>query len=278
MTTRWICLLILLVIQCNTGNSYESDTPELDIDLEFNVNVPAAIVDVANGAKATLLCFLKGAVGERSHRISIAVKIDNIDGPNNRLAKGEPDIMTASGKLPLTGHVQIDRADLQFISNRILLHEYMHVLGFGSLWEAHGCVPGRSACTSAVCALSCSSAVWDADRCPAAQAEYRKLGGNGSIPLAQSACGHWDLATFGHEVGTEEQDPSKQGSISRMTVQSFADIGYKTSLDCTEIDQTFQLPMFMEAERPTNSYALLSGRCFASVFLSSVMLIMWAHM
>ena len=62
-----------------------------------------------------------------------------IDGPFGVLGQAGPDVLRPVSFLPAHGVMQFDTADLALLESSgelqlVILHEMMHVLGFGTIW------------------------------------------------------------------------------------------------------------------------------------------------
>ena len=69
-----------------------------------------------------------------------------IDGVNNILGQAGPCVLRASG-FPVLGHMMFDTADLDAMEVRgeledVILHEMLHVVGFGTLWSSFRLLSG----------------------------------------------------------------------------------------------------------------------------------------
>jgi len=194
---------------------------------------------------------MRGATGTRNFRTTITATGRDIDGPGRVLGSAGPSRIIRDPRTgfvrPVTGNMQFDTSDLSRMERDgtlegVILHEMMHVMGLGTLWINNGCA--NAGCRG--------STNWNGDQCPAAQEEFLAMGGTGQIPLADTggagtACGHWRERVFRNEVATGFAELFMP--LSRMTVQSFKDIGYDTDLNCREIDQDFNLRNARRIER-----------------------------
>jgi Leishmanolysin len=150
--------------------------------------------------------------------ILIRAELPPMDGPGGALGAGVPDLLRADSLLPITAEMRFDAADAASLDERglwgeVVLHEMLHALGFGTLWEAKGLVaPGGAGYVG-----------------PAGMAEYAAMGGAGPVPVeTQGGPGtaglHWSEAAFGDELMTGwvgGADP-----LSPLTLASLADLGY----------------------------------------------------
>ena len=164
--------------------------------------------------------------------IIIMINISSIDGPGQTLAQAGPCVSRSSNGLPAIGLLTLDSDDLDMIVSGetltdLIFHEMGHVLGFGTAWERFDLVSGAGT----------SDPRFVGSR---AVSEYQALGGTGNIPLETgggegTAEGHWSESRFDREVMTGFIEP--QGvdmPLSRMSIASFADMGYAVNLDAAD--------------------------------------------
>lgn len=174
--------------------------------------------------------------------IMISATLTEIDGIGGILAQAGPTHViyepangeTLSDALPFAGIMQFDSADAEsyLASDRwqdIVLHEMMHTLGFGSLWEMHGLV----------------TMVVDDNNTPETEDDIVSYDYNGDYVIsftddpntteiekpiieadgsAGTAGSHWDEEIYDNELMTGYIDESN--SISQMSIAALADLGY----------------------------------------------------
>jgi hypothetical protein len=78
----------------------------------------------------------------------ILVSVEYIDGYGGVLGRAGPCLIRTTGSLPVVGIMRFDSADLAQMEadgqlGSVILHEMMHVLGFGTMWPIYGLVSGR---------------------------------------------------------------------------------------------------------------------------------------
>eukprot|EP00924_Labyrinthula_sp_SR-Ha-C_P016532 maker-scaffold_6-snap-gene-6.12-mRNA-1 protein AED:0.00 eAED:0.00 QI:77/1/1/1/1/1/2/158/408 len=81
------------------------------------------------------------SAGENLSGLTIGVLIAPEDGPGGTLAAAGPCVFNVDTELPVIGEMTFDSADTADLSefnklNDVVLHEMLHVLGFGSIWTS----------------------------------------------------------------------------------------------------------------------------------------------
>jgi Ca2+-binding RTX toxin-like protein len=146
--------------------------------------------------------------------------------------------------MPIAGIMQFDSADVASMVSAgifadVVAHEMAHVMGFGTLWN-----PGFRGLNSTFGQYTGQQAL----------NEYRLLSGNSSasyVPLetvggSGTVNAHWAESVFGAELMTGYASSSGNMPLSRMTVASFADIGYQINYGVAE---AYSLPGAVSAIR-----------------------------
>lgn len=197
------------------------------------VNVTGADVSGCKGTAPSAADTLSGNIDG----LVIYAAVDSIDGPNKTLARagpcfirldntGGPDYRTAIGVM------QFDSADVRTASpsslQQVIIHEMLHVVGFGSYWganeknllineDAPGTAyigPGGIAgCRAVGATVTCATSVPVED----------------CVGVANCGAGtqnsHWRESTFGLELMTGFISTGNN-PLSVMTIRSFEDLGY----------------------------------------------------
>ena len=148
----------------------------------------------------------------------IRAELPAMDGLGGALGSAGPELLRPDSLLPITAGMRFDAADAASLDERGLwdeavLHEMLHCLGFGTLWEAKGLLAAGGAGYVG----------------PAGMAEYAAMGGAGPVPVeteggADTAGLHWSEAAFGDELMTGWI--AGAGRLSPLTLASLADLGY----------------------------------------------------
>lgn len=172
-------------------------------------------------------------LGETIDDLKIDVSIEWIDGEYGVLGSAGPDLWRSGTFLPYYGSMRFDSADMASMASDgiladVIIHEMLHVLGVGTLWQFAGLVSG-------------ANYVGDS-----ALREYQALAGDAGltgIPLttgvgAGSDYSHWDEGTFDTELMTPFIDFGSN-PLSRVTVGALEDLGY--TVDYSQAD-SYALP------------------------------------
>ena len=154
----------------------------------------------------------------------ISAELTTIDGVGGVLGQAGPTATWTANDLTAAGLMQFDSADAQTFDSLglwgdIVIHEMMHVLGFGTLWERHDLVDGVKYIGPEGVAAYAESHVG------ATFIPVEDGGGSGT------AGGHWDEETLGNELMTgyieNDGNPATVDNfLSEFSVMSLADLGY----------------------------------------------------
>ncbi|HEX9243790.1 MAG TPA: leishmanolysin-related zinc metalloendopeptidase [Anaeromyxobacter sp.] len=170
--------------------------------------------------------------------VRVLVGVEPLDGKGGIVALSSPCWVRSSDDLPFIGFVKVDSADLASLTaaqrETVLLHELLHVLGFGTLWSQPGMplLVGGSG-TSDPYFIGAS-----------ARASFRDFdGGAGysgnpvpleAIGLAASTGKHWRGTTFGSELMTAYLGASSP--LSRTTLEALVDLGWHVAPEAAPVD------------------------------------------
>lgn len=159
--------------------------------------------------------------GKTIDDLYVSAELKDIDGEGGILGQAGPTAVWTANDLTAVGMMQFDVADASNYSSElwgdIVMHEFMHVLGFGSLWnygvhaENKLVVDGRYEGAYALTAY---------------QIEFV---GEEFIPVEQdggpgTAGAHWDEETLNNELMTGYINESNY--LSEFSVMALADLGY----------------------------------------------------
>lgn len=170
------------------------------------------------------------ALNEVVRGIVIYAQVTPIDGPGNVLGVAGPCLVRSGSLLPVVGSMKFDVYDLDAMVangtlNGVVLHEMLHVLGFGSIWGPSlknqvatpaGADP-RYLGTNAQAAYALLGAPGGATGIP-----VENTGGPGTAGL------HWRESVFHSELMTGWADGAL--ALSRVTLGVLKDFGYDVDL------------------------------------------------
>ena len=155
-----------------------------------------------------------------------------IDGPGGVLGQAGPDVLRSGSALPIHGRMEFDSADLAQLESSgqlfsTVLHEMGHVLGIGTIWETRGLLTGAGTANPRFVGVQATAA-------------YNQLFGRNEtgVPVENgggpgTADGHWRESVFHNEVMTGYLNPGVN-PLSRMTIASLGDLGYRVNLDAAD--------------------------------------------
>ena len=161
-----------------------------------------------------------------------------IDGPGGILGQAGPTHLRpasagASAFIPAKGRMQFDTADLAGMQangtlNDVITHEMGHVLGIGTIWSIKGLLTGSGTSNPTFKGTNAKKA-------------YGVLKGTGPTPVPVENTGgpgtansHWRETVFRNELMTGFV-AGPPNPMSRLTVASLKDLGYKVDLTKSEV-------------------------------------------
>lgn len=167
--------------------------------------------------------------------LRIYVDLIAIDGPGGTLGSAGPCIVRTSTDLPIIGSMKFDTEDLTSLESdgaltSVILHEMLHVLGIGTLWER----------VELLVNPSLNNAGADTHfKGPLAIEAFDAAGGTSytggqKVPVENSGSegstdGHWRESVFDDELMTPFLNSNTQ-PLSAITIQSLADVGYRVDV------------------------------------------------
>lgn len=240
---------IIEFLRNRNTDSYTSGEGENGVDSDYNIEVvfkgngwTDALKDTFIKASEYLSSIITGDVADVNgiDDVKIEAEITDIDGIGGVLGQAGPTAVRSPADNWLTseGVMEFDVADAddylsQDLFDDIVLHEMMHVLGFGTLWDLLGVTTG-----------SVQGGDMEFVGANAMLAYATEFGGTGGVPIetdggSGTAGGHWDEDTFADEIMTGYIG-GVPTYVSSMTVASFEDLGYETIWDAN--DPTAAIP------------------------------------
>jgi Leishmanolysin len=176
--------------------------------------------------------------GEVIDDVLILAEGTAIDGPGAVLGQAGPSHLRprnagAAAFLPVKGDMSFDTADLRAMErdgtlNDVITHEMGHVLGIGTVWSHKRLLRGVGGRNPTFTGA-------------AAKREYQTLRGGGSLKgVPVEAMGgegtrdsHWRETVFANELMSGFVE-AKGNPLSRVTVASLEDMGYRVNLAAAE--------------------------------------------
>lgn len=240
----------LAVVQENTGRYDITLFPVVSIPADLEGNVREAIrrweaaitgdlarvfIPTGQFGFQTGSCggFGPMANGTSLDDIIVMVNIDSIDGRGKILGQAGPCAVRNSNTTPIIGILTLDRDDLQLLVSEetvtdIIQHEIGHILGFGTLWNSFDLLAGEGTDNPTYVGAE-------------AIAAYQAAGGTAdSIPVENQGGegtrdSHWRESVFDDLLMTGFSEPDGTNMpLSRMTIASFADLGYAVDLTAAD--------------------------------------------
>jgi hypothetical protein len=159
--------------------------------------------------------------------IMIDVQVRPIDGKGKILGAAGPCLARGSDLLTSYGIMYFDVDDLAYLDERgmfdeTIVHEMGHILGIGTLWN----FGGRALRTAAPDYRFTGKF---------ANLQFAEVGGTELVPIEDkygsgTRGAHWREASFDNELMTGFLNTSRENPLSRITVGSLRDLGYRTNM------------------------------------------------
>jgi hypothetical protein len=213
------------------------ESARLRIESIISADLPATKVNNVNLTDPGT-CGVPATVDETIDDLVIYATVKTIDGVGKVAASSGPCLVRSTGKLPALGKMEMDADDLNALASSgrlsaVVLHEMLHVLGFGTIWDQ-------------VSPVRLTGAGGDDPRFNGPQAIQACVAAGGSticaagVPVENctgvSSCGggtrdsHWRETTFRTELMTGFIEAvNVPMPLSAITIQSFADMGYSVN-------------------------------------------------
>lgn len=167
----------------------------------------------------------------------IYVLVEPIDGPGQVLGSAGPCLVRGENRnKPALGVMRLDQADLQSFSTQerldaLILHETLHVVGFGTIWTDNALLTGEDTpdarFVGAEARDACAEDMGGETTC-ATDVPVHSIDGEGS------AYSHWRETIFMSELMTPFLQVGS-APLSAMSIRSLADLGY--DVDASSADE-----------------------------------------
>lgn len=227
---------------------------DFDLEVRFNGDLPSqevqdAFANAVNRIRAAIVgqmttldldafdasgCVSGLSLTELVTGVIIYATIEDIDGAGGVLGSAGPCFIRASNQLTFLGRMRFDTADLDNMVNNgsiesVILHEMMHVIGVGTLWDLKGLMQGDAPTstplfTGALAREACLDDHGGSMVCAAAVPIEDCLNLNVSCG-GGTINSHWKESVFASELMTGFLNAGLN-PFSKMTIQSLADMGY----------------------------------------------------
>ena len=219
-----------------SGDESVDDSEEFNVEVNFLGEWSSELAESVTKAADYLSDLIQNDISlDGSADLTIDIALLNIDGENGVLGSSTVTDTWGDSYTPSESLIEFDVADAnsyyeQGLWDDIVLHEMIHSLGFGTVWQNEGIVEVTTdESGEAVAEYSGESASaqepTDADS-PVVETD----GGTGT------AYGHWDEETYDNELMTGTIDENNY--ISDMTLGALEDLGY-------EIDYTIDVSNYL---------------------------------
>lgn len=165
----------------------------------------------------------------------IWVELRPIDGVGGILGQAGPCLIRSSSKLPIVGIMMFDTADLQELEDKgqldsVILHEMLHVVGFGVAWRDLGLISGAGTADPFFTGVAARDAFIGFDggaSYPGMAVPLENTGGTGTRES------HWRESVLRDELMTGWLSGATS-PLSRTTIASLGDLGYTVDLSRAE--------------------------------------------
>lgn len=160
--------------------------------------------------------------------ILIDASATRIDGSGGVLGESAPDAFRPGSFLPYHGYMHFDVADLASMQadgtlRSVILHEMGHVLGIGTIWEDLHLLVGAGTGNPRFVGANATAAYNQIFNRREAGVPVENTGGDGT------ADSHWRESVLSNELMTGWVGPGNYMPLSRITIGSLADLGYRVN-------------------------------------------------
>jgi hypothetical protein len=168
--------------------------------------------------------------------LKVLVDLVPLDGAQGLVALSSPCYVRAHDNLPFVGFMKFDAADVPNLPasklDHVVLHELLHVLGFGTLWDQPGLpllIGGRGTSDPFLAGANGRAAFRDFDGGAGYAGSPVPLDGAGPIGSRER---HWRASIFGTELMTPTVGPASP--VSRTTLGALADLGWWVNAEAAD--------------------------------------------
>lgn len=154
--------------------------------------------------------------------------VEDIDGPGNVLGSAGPCLVRQQDmSKPALGIMRLDAADLATFAqarlDQLILHETLHVVGFGTVWGDVGLLSGVNTADARFLGEAARVACHDVNGGVATCATTVPVHSEDGVGSAYS---HWRESTFGNELMTPFLNAGA-APLSAMSMRALEDMGYE---------------------------------------------------
>ena len=162
----------------------------------------------------------------------ININVLPIDGDSNVLGRTGISVQRSTSFLPAIATIDIDSADLPTLEQSgalrdVLIHEFAHALGFGTVWSQAGLVAGAGTSNPRFLGVQATSEFNRRFNNSEPNIPVENIGGPGS------ADAHWRESVFGNEIMSSVLNIGNN-PLSRVTIASMSDLGYQVNLNAAD--------------------------------------------
>jgi hypothetical protein len=221
----------------HSGNAYVSDAYEYNIDISFQGSWTLALQQAFITSANAISSWIFGDVQNVWHYstyiddLTITAQLVSIDGTGGILGQSGPTAIRTAGYLPAVGVMQFDSADAAYYNSiglfdDIVLHEMLHVVGFGTIWSYLGLVAGAGTSAPVFLGWQANAAYPSTSYIP-----VENSGGAGTANV------HWAESVFGSELMTGYIESNND--LSYTTIASLGDLGYSVISGASYVPPSF---------------------------------------
>ncbi len=233
-----------------SGDEAVEDSEEFNIEVNFLGEWDATLAEAVTHAADFLSDLIQNNTAlDSSADLTIDMALIDIDGESGALGSSTVTDTWGDSYTPSESLIEFDVADAtsyyeQGLWDDIVLHEMIHSLGFGTVWQNEGIVEvttDESGETVAEYSGESASALEPTEaEAPVVETD----GGTGT------AYGHWDEEAYDNELMTGTIDENNY--LSDMTYGALEDLGY-------EIDYTIDVSDYLGIDSESSTSALIAA-------------------